>query len=155
MNYYFYNIKHLLCKVINLTLTENELCQLVQKTRNIVEAHLLHIRSSITRLCLTHGLTITDLAYDCIAEAFVKDENNQFICLHNFVESLREEINTLPDNEVFLAYKSFIIKIANTQLARLYAQIDPAGAKIHRNLRDCLKHSAKLKLINDYRGYMI
>jgi hypothetical protein len=113
------------------------------------------MRNSITHLCLHHGLTITDLSYDCIAEAFSKDENDNYQKLINFSKALRENFTALPDLEIFLAYKSFLICLADAQLARLYAQSDPVGAKIHRNIRDSVKKSDSLLIERDYRGLIL
>jgi hypothetical protein len=106
-------------------------------------------------LALHQGLTATDLAYDCIAEAFARDQDGSFTQMENFVRSLREPIEDLPDHEIFLAFKSFLTTIVDAQLARLYAQADPVGARIHRNVREQLKNSNTLKLERDFRGLVI
>lgn len=113
------------------------------------------MRSSLLILCQQNGLSFTDLAYDCIAEAFVKDSQNEFPILKNFTSSLHARIDILPEHEIFIAYKCFITTIADTQLARLYAQSDPAGAKIHRNIRECAKKSMFFSLSKDSRGSLL
>jgi hypothetical protein len=106
-------------------------------------------------LALHQGLTATDLAYDCIAEAFARDRDGRFVQIENFARSLRESIEALPDHELFLAFKSFLTTIVDAQLARLYAQADPVGARIHRNVREQLKNFETLKLERDFRGLVI
>lgn len=148
-------LKPYLRKILNSSIVEVELTEFVHICRSIIQPYLLYIRSSISNLCTQQGLTITDLAYDCIAEAFAKDDKNKFHQLENFVQSLNNDLETTPEIEIFLAFKSFITKIADAELARLYAQSDPSGAKIHRNMRDCLKRSKILLLERDFRGYVV
>lgn len=137
------------------TISSSQLSEVVQLSRTIVESHLIHLRSSITRLCLNQGLTATDLAYDCIAEAFARSDNNSFPLIEKFVLHLTGKLADLPELELFLAFKGFITRLAEAQLARLYSQADPAGAKIHRNLRDCIKTSSILALERDFRGLVL
>jgi hypothetical protein len=152
MNKNLINIKIYLQHLLDSTISERELTQLVQISRAIIQSYLIHIRTSLCYLCNFHGLTITDLAYDCIAEAFMKDGKNKFAQLSNFSDSLNNKIDGLPESEIFLAYKSFITRIADAQLARLYAQADPSGAKIHRNIRDSIDKSPYFQLDRDSRG---
>ncbi|MBI4547318.1 MAG: hypothetical protein HY707_05010 [Ignavibacteriae bacterium] len=137
------------------SISETDLSRFIQLSRSIVQSYLGYIRASITNLCLQQGLTLTDLAYDCIAEAFARDEERRFPLLENFRNSLNTDLETIPENELFLAYKSFLKRIADAQLARLYAQSDPNGAKIHRNIRDSLKQSIHFCLNKDFRGYVV
>jgi hypothetical protein len=148
-------LKELLLYLLDGNVTHGDLTELVHLSRAIIQSHLGYIRNSITHLCLQQGLTVTDLAYDCIAEAFAKDEKNKFHQLENFVQSLNNDLETTPDIEIFLAFKSFLTRITDAQLARLYAQSDPGGAKIHRNIRDCLKQSDLFTLEKDFRGLVL
>ncbi|MBI4810958.1 MAG: hypothetical protein HY800_05875 [Ignavibacteriales bacterium] len=149
------NLKNHLVRLLENNITHAELTELVHLSRVIIQSYLGYVRTSITHLCLHQGITVTDLAYDCIAEAFAKDEKNKFHQLENFVHSLNNDLRTTPDIEIFLAFKSFLTRISDAQLARLYAQTDPAGAKIHRNIRDCIKQSSLLTLEKDYRGLVL
>lgn len=137
------------------SINEARLSKLVQISRAICQSHLQYMRPSVLRLALHQGLTITDLAYDCIAEAFTRDADNRFLFIRNFADSLHASLELTPDHELFLAFKSFLTRIADAQLARLYAQADPAGAKIHRNIREALKRSACFCLPKDFCGLVL
>ena len=149
------NLRSLLLALLDGSISARRLGEVVQLSRAIVQSHLEHLRPSITLLSLRHGLTTTDLAYDCIGEAFARDNENNFTQVRNFVDSLWDSMDALPDHEIFFAFKSFITRIADVQLARLYAQADPSGAKIHRNLRECLKNSSLFALVKDFRGIVV
>ena len=121
----------------------------------MIHAYLRCVPPSITHLCLQQGLTMTDLSYDCIAEAFARDTDNTFSNIQNFIRSLRNNLSTISDRDLFLAYKSFLITVAEAQFARLYAQTDPAGSRVHRNIRDCLRDSRTFGLRRDFRRLVL
>jgi len=149
------NLKVHLQNVQDGVLSETDLAGFVQLARAIAQAYLRTIRASLAQLCLVQGLTLTDLGYDCIAEAFAKDERNRFSQIDNFISSLDKPLADTGEHDVFLAFKSFMLQIADAQLARLYAQSDPAGAKIHRNIRDCAKQSTFFCIKKDFRGMVL
>ena len=149
------NLKYNLTRLFDNNITHDELTELVHLSRSIIQSYLNCIRTSITQLCLHQGLTVTDLAYDCIAEAFTKNEQSKFSKIENFIKSLHQKLEDIPENDLFLAFKKFLICFADAQLARLYSQIDPNGAKIHRNLRDNIKNSGCLQLDKDFRGIIV
>jgi hypothetical protein len=155
LSFNYKNLKCNLTKLLEGSISGGEITELVQLSRSIIQSYLGCIRNSITQLCLHQGLTITDLAYDCIAEAFAKDEHNNFPQIENFINSLREKLDTISESSLFLAFKQFMICVADAELARLYAQSDPNGAKIYRNIRDCVKRSCTLSLEKDFRGCVI
>lgn len=134
------------------SITEHQLSDLILLSRSIIQGHLTARRSKITSICLQQGLTITDLAYDCIADAFSRDADNTFYKLHRFIASIGDPLETISDLGLFLAYKSFLQRFAEAQLARLYSQLDPSGAHVHRNIREALKESRLFSLQKDYRG---
>lgn len=86
---------------------------------------------------------------------FTTDEANRFTQIQKFQRALEERGTNHTDFDIFLAYKALVIKIVSTQLARSYAQIDPAGAKILRNIKDALKQTNTLRLRETRGGYQV
>ncbi len=149
------NIKRYLASLLDGTPPVGELTDFIHFTRNITEAYLLQFRSNVLTLCFNHGISVSDLAIDCIGDIFARDEKEEYYILKKFVDSLYHPLEDIPEHELFIAYKSFVIKLVNAQLARTYAQIDPVGARVHRNMKDAVKKSAGLTLYEDFRGYLI
>jgi hypothetical protein len=137
------------------SVSQKEMTSLVHCSRSIIQAHFGTHRHSIVQLSLQHGLTQVDLAYDCIAEAFARTSDGSYTQIKNFVESLRSPIDQLPAAEVFMAFRRYLACVADAQLARLYAQADPVGARIHRNIREQLKSSDTLKVERDFPGLVL
>lgn len=150
------NLKTLLTAIVDGSASKQQQADIVHHSRIIIEAYLTHHRAAVAQLCLSHGLTITDLAYDCIGEAFGRDANVGFFQLKNFVAALRTPLAEAPDQEVFLAFKGFLTSVANAQLARLYALADAAQSRIYRNIKEATKHGrACFTITHDHRGYVL
>ena len=148
-------LQRLLQLVVENPNSVGNVTDLVHVARSIAQAHFETHRYSIVRVSLQHGLTVADLAYDCVAEIFSRSTDGTFFRLVGFLGSLRAALVEIPATEVFIAFNAFVARVADAQLARLYAQADPTGARIHRNLRESLKQSDVLKLDKDRRGLVV
>lgn len=148
-------LKTQLNDIKNGSISERQLSVLIQFCRGVIESYFKHYTYSTKALCAKRGETITDLAIDCIAGVFARNQEGNFYILGNFISSLRAELETLPDREIFLAFKNFLICFADRQLARIYAQEDPQGAKISRNIKENIKNSSLFFLTADHRGKVL
>lgn len=139
MNIDYASLKIGIQKALNNSITEIELTELVKLSRIIVRSYLNHIRFSLKYLCQNQGLTENDLAYECIAEVFARDSEKKFFRIEKFCNALHGGIEKIAEIEIFLAYKSFLLKTVDSQIALLFAREDPTGSKIHRNIRDAVR----------------
>ncbi|MFI5252707.1 MAG: hypothetical protein ACHQQQ_09790 [Bacteroidota bacterium] len=151
----FNKLKSHLQQIDNKSISNEELRDLVHLSWSIVQAYLRNLRYTIVKLCSGHGLSETDLAQDCVAEAFSQKPSGEYDQLQNFINSLRDTIGATPEQEIFHAYRSFLIRITDAQLSQLYAQADPMGSKIYRNIRDCVKISKYFSPRKDFRGRVL
>lgn len=149
------HLKSWLEKLAKGVISRAELTRLIHVCRSIAESHLTQQRASLVHICSLHGLTLSDLAYDCIAQLFARDEDENFYQLENFAASLPAGLEQTPESELFLAFKAFVLKAVKARLAKIYAESDPVGARIHRNIKACIKTCPALKLTEDFRGYVL
>ena len=141
---------------IRRTLPLSELTAFVHLSRNILQAYFDAFRPWTGVLCEKHGISRTDLAYDCISEVFARDPSGAFIHIEEFAKHLDEDLATIPDHELLATFRTLLIRFADVQLARLYALADPGGAKIHRNIREHVKRNGKdFELERDFRGLVL
>lgn len=133
---------HLLKKYLSSSITKKisktECTELINISKKIVIPYLVHTKSSFLNLSRIHGLDINDLAIDVIAEVFRQDSEGILVNLVNFVSKLWIDINTISEENLFRAYQSYLRTIADAQIARLYAELDPNGFKIQRNIKELL-----------------
>ena len=137
------------------SISQSELTGFVQLARTLVTAYLTTFRTSAGILCENHGISLTDLAYDCTADLFGRDDKGDFLHLESFVAALERPLDQTPDHELVAAFRSLLSRFADMQLGHLYAQADPAGARIHRNIRECIKREGTFRLARDFRGWVI
>lgn len=145
-------IHECLVAVSDDSIKHSQLTELVRISRLIIQSYLINYRSKVLNLITRNGITITDLSYDCIADAFARNGENKFRIVKKFISSLNQDIHEIKELNLFLAYKSFLIKVADAQLSKLYSQSDPIGSKILRNIKDVVRRSDKYTIVKSLRG---
>lgn len=153
-------IQECLKSISDDSINHSQLTELVKISRLIIQSFIYNYRSSALNLLAKHGITLTDLSYDCIAEAFRRNQENKYFLIKKFICSLNEDIDKINETNLFRAYKSFLIKVASIQLSKLYSQYDPVGAKIIRNIKDALEEakrheSEKFLLTKELKGDLL
>lgn len=146
-------IKNILLGIFEMKVTHAEIAELVKISRIVITSFLINSRSSTVRLCQLHGLTLTDLSYDCIAEIFEKDESGNFRILQNLFTSFHVPLKELPEIEVFFAYKKLLIKIAEVQIANMYSEYDHNGFMIQRNIKGTVQKTGLFLIEKDIYGF--
>lgn len=84
---YARKLKEGLQRATHGNISEVQLSQLILISCSIAETYLTTFRHSVSQLCLQQGITIVDLSFDCIAEIFGRDQDNEFWQLKNFAAS--------------------------------------------------------------------
>jgi len=119
--------------------SEKTITELVHLSRAIISGYLISTKSSIMQLTRLHGISLSDISYDCVGELFKRNHKGDYQTLIKFFSSLRISIAAIPEHELFFAFKSLLIQISEAHISRMYAKIDPAGAKIQRNIKDTVR----------------
>lgn len=78
-------------------------------------------------------LNLHDAAYDCIADLFVRDDQNAVVQLKGYFGSLG--VDQLSDEALLAHLRRLICSKVNQSIFRLYNEIDPALGKILRNIK--------------------
>ena len=148
-------LKSYLLSVRENDISRQELVLLIQFSRLLAQKHLLHHKPSILRLCENTGISELDLGVDITADIFAKDHNNRLYELENFIRSFDPPFENADDTHVYFAFKKFVFQKASSRLSKTYAQADPPGARILRNVKDHIKKSPTLEIIEDFRGKVL
>lgn len=91
------------------------------------------------------GLTIEDIAMDCIAPLFQRDRHDRFRALHVYFDSVKWE---QLSEEVLLSHtRRLVFSSVNQGLARLWKQMDPSLEKLLRNLAAAIRTSGRLEVV--------
>ena len=149
------NLRKWLIGLLRGGISERDITLLVQFSRLLVQTHLQHSPHALPLLSSAVGIDMKDMAMDCLAEVFSRDGQGNFYKIENFINSLRDEIDRIPEAELFAAYKGFLIRLADANLAVLYGENDPAGKKIYRNVREFLRDGKLFSIGRDFRGLVL
>lgn len=87
-------------------------------------------------------MSLSDLAYECIAPLFSLDERKQYFRIRTFIDELPQPLNEIDEKDLFIVFREFLSTIINVEIARYHVELDPIGAKILRGLKLAIKHSS-------------
>ncbi len=115
------------------TQTATQLNEVVALCHAIAAASLKHavVDGSANQEYL--GLRRTDIAYDCIADLFRKDEAGNFVQLQSYFKSL--PTSGLSEQELLAHLRRIVQSKTQQGLFRIYQESDPTLGKILRNIK--------------------
>jgi len=135
-------LSHLVASICNRTYKETELTEFVNLVQKISLSYLKyqevigkHIRWERSK----NMSELDDLALDCVAGLFMRDDKGNFIQLNKYFCQNSEDIARLDDDEVMVLLRRLVIKKTKQELSRIFKERDPEGAKIVRNIKVAIK----------------
>jgi hypothetical protein len=86
---------------------------------------------------------LEDVAIDCIADLFTRNDKGEFIQLQRYFRN-EFEIDDTPDElQTLSMLRRLVVKKTKQELSRIFKERDPEGAKIIRNIKMAIKNSDK------------
>ncbi len=127
------NLRENLFAILFNSYTESQLKELIALCHAIASASLKHIISdgSIKQEYL--GLRRSDIAYDCIADLFRKDEAGNLVQFQTYFKSFPNR--ELSDAELLAHLRRIVQSKTHQGLYRIYQESDPSLGKILRNIK--------------------
>ncbi|MDQ7054175.1 MAG: hypothetical protein Q9P14_15290 [candidate division KSB1 bacterium] len=87
---------------------------------------------------------LEDMAIDCVAGLFMRNEQGEFVQLKRYFEPHLAQ-DPPPDSvELLILLRRLVIKKTKQELSRIFKERDPEGAKIIRNIRVAVKNAKDL-----------
>jgi hypothetical protein len=80
-----------------------------------------------------HYASYRDLAYDCIAELFLQDDDGVPKVLRTYFNGLN--VQELDEAEILIHLRRLIVARVNQELFRIFGEIDPSLTKVLRNMK--------------------
>jgi hypothetical protein len=91
------------------------------------------------------GLSLDDLASDCIADLFQRDARGVFVKLVSYFAAPAWESQS--EDELLGATRRLVFSQINQALYRIYRETDPSLGKLLRNLKNAIKSSSLVALV--------
>ncbi len=134
-------------KIVHGGYTQGELVEFINLVQKISLSYLKyqevigkHIRWERRR----KSGELDDLAIDCVAGLFMRNDNNEFVQLRRYFGPCLESTAAPNDVELLIMLRRLVIKKTKQELSRIFKERDPEGAKIIRNIRVAVKNAADL-----------
>jgi hypothetical protein len=91
------------------------------------------------------GISLEDLAWECVADLFQRNEQGVFIKLVGYFRSVEWENKS--EDDLLGATRRLVFSHVNQSLCRIYQESDPSLGKLIRNLKLAAKTSAGFSLM--------
>jgi len=127
---------------------------LLRSCLNLVSKYLHILERRGRRVRETKRMVEYDLlASDCLAELFQRDSSGGYPKLQNYFMPRIQALQ--PAEELYGALMRLLIGETRHQLARIFRQRDPEGAKVWRTTLRAAKKQGDLEVLKDVDGYYL
>lgn len=130
--------------VISSTPDRASVIALVESSRKLALSYLIKKSRSNSLSVAAFGLSIEDLALDCIAELFERDSEGAFPVMQTYFGERIADDATEADLKI--ALRRLVFSKVNENLFRRYHETDTNLSKIIRNLKDAAKVDDRLDI---------
>ncbi len=121
--------------------------QLLHKCHQLATAYLRR-RSHAGRLDTSlFGISLEDLALDCVAELFRRDDDGRYVQLESYFDSPTRKGNDEAALEI--ALRRIVFSAVNEGLFRRYRELDPSLGRIIRTIKRHVASGGLLELDRD------
>lgn len=126
----------------------SELTEFVNISQKIAISYLkyLEVIGRNIRPKKAEGLhELEDVAIDCIAGLFMRNDKGEFTQLQRYFGPKIETDCTFGELEACSMLRRLVVKKTKQELSRIFRERDPEGAKIIRNIKVAIRSSVDLK----------
>ncbi|MDZ7372628.1 MAG: hypothetical protein ONB23_01540 [candidate division KSB1 bacterium] len=145
-------IYQLLRKVVTGTYTERDLVQAVDLFQKISLSYLRYLQVYGRRVGGDEPNLVTELenvALDCIAPLFRRDRQGRFVILRAYFGEELKGYDPERPLEILADLRRLVVKKTKQELARIFRERDPEGARLLRNIRVAVRSSDDLHLFRE------
>jgi len=125
-----------------------ELTEFINMSQKIAISYLkyLEVIGRNIRPKKSEGINeLEDVAIDCIAGLFMRNDKGEFTQLQRYFGPKIESDMVLNELEATSMLRRLIVKKTKQELSRIFRERDPEGAKIIRNIKVAIRSSNELK----------
>lgn len=146
------NLHALIPKICAGEYEQNELLQFVNLVQKISLSYLKYqevIGKHIRWERKQRSNELEDMAIDCVAGLFMRNERDEFVQLKRYFEPHLQKKPAPDDMELLVLLRRLVIKKTKQELSRIFKERDPEGAKIIRNIRVAVKNAEDLSTFRE------
>lgn len=141
-------IRPRLLRVLGTSFSRSELNEFAALCHAIALVALRSKLSSAMLLSRFHLSSHTDIAYDCIADLFRRDDGGQLLQLKAYFDSI--DIDGSSDEELTSHLRRLVFSKVNQGIFRIYNEIDPGLGKIIRNIKLAIQTLQHFSIVDHF-----
>jgi hypothetical protein len=145
-------LSYLVPRIVQGGYSQGELCEFINLVQKISLSYLKYqevIGKHIRWERRGKSGELEDMAIDCVAGLFMRNENNEFVQLRRYFGPYLDGNTELNDVELLIMLRRLVIKKTKQELSRIFKERDPEGAKIIRNIRVAVKNARDLGIFRE------
>ncbi len=145
-------LSYLVPRIVTGGYSQGELCEFINLVQKISLSYLKYqevIGKHIRWERRGKSGELEDMAIDCVAGLFMRNENNEFVQLRRYFGPYLDGNAELNDVELLIMLRRLVIKKTKQELSRIFKERDPEGAKIIRNIRVAVKNAKDLGIFRE------
>lgn len=127
------NLRSIICAIIAGKQTLQQLNEFVSVCHALATTTLRHKIAAAMLQSRFHYSSYSDMAYDCIADLFSRDNQDVLVRVKSYFEGV--DIVQADDEELLAHLRRLIASKVNQGVFRIYGEIDPGLGKILRNIK--------------------
>ncbi|NOY78243.1 MAG: hypothetical protein GXO76_10290 [Calditrichaeota bacterium] len=147
-----YHLQDVLIRLLSNSYSDHDLLAFIDLSEKIAVGYLRFLQFSGKKIAPSNAFESSELsnvAIDCIAPIFRRNEALEFIELKRFF-SRHFDHGKVPDDLVlFVELKRLVIQSVKQGLAILFRERDPEGARLLRNIRGAIQKSDDIILFEN------
>ncbi len=140
------NLVPLIRNICDCSYSPRELTEFINASRRIAASYLkyLELNGRNIRPRKSEGVNeLEDVAIDCIAGLFWRNDEGEFVQFQRYFGNEFNEGKEPSEAQLISMLRRLIVKKTKQELARVFKERDPEGAKIIRNIKVAIKNSEK------------
>jgi len=145
-------LSYLVPRIVQGEYSQGELCEFINLVQKISLSYLKYqevIGKHIRWERRGKSGELEDMAIDCVAGLFMRNDNNEFVQLRRYFGPYLDCNPVLNDVELLIMLRRLVIKKTKQELSRIFKERDPEGAKIIRNIRVAVKNAKDLGIFRE------
>jgi len=145
-------LSYLVPRIVQGGYSQGELCEFINLVQKISLSYLKYqevIGKHIRWERRGKSGELEDMAIDCVAGLFMRNENNEFVQLRRYFGPCLDAHPEPNDVELLIMLRRLVIKKTKQELSRIFKERDPEGAKIIRNIRVAVKNAKDLGIFRE------
>lgn len=147
------SLKTLLIKLLHSTYSYKEINSVIDICFKISLSYLKYKQFKGTNFLDKFGLTPEDIAYDSIAELFIKNNDGLFIELYNYFKDI--DLISIDEETLFSHLRRLVFSKTNNRIFKIHNTFNPGLSKILRNIKRVVRQSSKYIIVEYFEEQVI